>query len=254
MARCYYIYKTTNFVDGRIYVGQHFGSTKDGYLGSSWSLKQDITKHGRKNFKKEVLVIGNAANIDQLERDWIEKLDARNPKVGYNITSGGTGGIKEISEELREVQRQRMLGSNNPMYGQTHTKEAREKISDAKKQLVGEKSPRWGQPGFGKGQTYEEMYGSEKAIEQKQKISQALKGKPKPWRQGVSLSRKTRDKISKVKSQRFPYKMVAPSGEEKIIYGLKQFCKDHDLSHGCMLLVSKGNQQQHKGWTCERLF
>ena len=50
-----YIYKTTNLINGKIYVGKHESSfTNSVYLGSGVALKSSIKKHGRDNFKKEV--------------------------------------------------------------------------------------------------------------------------------------------------------------------------------------------------------
>jgi hypothetical protein len=41
---CYIIYKTTNLVNDKIYVGQHYTSANDGYLGSGKILDKSIKK------------------------------------------------------------------------------------------------------------------------------------------------------------------------------------------------------------------
>lgn len=52
------IYKTTNLINGKIYVGMHStDNLNDGYLGSGWILKQAIKKYGKENFKREVLLV-----------------------------------------------------------------------------------------------------------------------------------------------------------------------------------------------------
>ena len=53
----YYIYMTTNLINGMRYIGKHYGELTDGYLGSGTKLKQDIQKFGKENFKKEILYI-----------------------------------------------------------------------------------------------------------------------------------------------------------------------------------------------------
>lgn len=44
----YIIYKTTNLINDKIYVGKHNTSVNDGYLGSGKILKQSIKKYGKK--------------------------------------------------------------------------------------------------------------------------------------------------------------------------------------------------------------
>ena len=52
-----YIYKTTNLVNNKIYIGQHkaYKFMKRMYLGSGIKLKAAIKKYGRKNFTCELL-------------------------------------------------------------------------------------------------------------------------------------------------------------------------------------------------------
>lgn len=53
----YGIYKITNLINGKMYIGKH--KTKvldDGYLGSGTKLKNDIIKFGENNFRKEWLM------------------------------------------------------------------------------------------------------------------------------------------------------------------------------------------------------
>lgn len=51
-----YIYKTTNLVNGKIYVGKrqmpHFD---DSYYGSGTVFKAALKKYGKANFKREIL-------------------------------------------------------------------------------------------------------------------------------------------------------------------------------------------------------
>ena len=95
---CYiigYIYKTTNLLNGKIYVGKH-EATKfepNKYIGSGKILKLAIAKDGIENFKNELLDTADTlAELWIKEEQWIEALDARNPAVGYNIAKGGEGG------------------------------------------------------------------------------------------------------------------------------------------------------------------
>ena len=105
------IYKTTNNITGKIYVGQDLHN-KVNYLGSGTILKQSIYKHGRENFSKEVLEhCTSIEHMCELEIFWIKELDSRNPLVGYNITPGGEFGNtmsmhprkKEIIQKIKNT-------------------------------------------------------------------------------------------------------------------------------------------------------
>ena len=54
-----YIYKTTNLLNGKIYVGKHKwskeGCLDENYLGSGTYLTRAIDKYGKENFICEIL-------------------------------------------------------------------------------------------------------------------------------------------------------------------------------------------------------
>ena len=52
----YGLYKITNLVNGKMYIGQHVtDNLDDGYMGSSKILKHAIKKYGLQCFRKEWL-------------------------------------------------------------------------------------------------------------------------------------------------------------------------------------------------------
>lgn len=89
----YYIYKITNKINGKIYVGRHKTYKEesfDRYWGSGPLIKQAIKKYGKENFTKEILEECTKDTVADREIYWIDKLGAR---IGnYNLTSGGPGG------------------------------------------------------------------------------------------------------------------------------------------------------------------
>lgn len=87
-----FIYKTTNLINGKIYVGKS-ERNRQTYLGSGKILKQAIKKYGKENFSREILeTCSDKIELAKREIYWIDKLDSRNNKIGYNIAEGGTGG------------------------------------------------------------------------------------------------------------------------------------------------------------------
>jgi group I intron endonuclease len=89
----YTIYKTTNMVNGKMYIGKHqTENIEDSYYGSGKALKASIKKHGKENFKKEILfVFDTEVEMNQKEVDLItEEFVARTDT--YNMGVGGEGG------------------------------------------------------------------------------------------------------------------------------------------------------------------
>lgn len=89
-----FIYKTTNRINGKSYIGLCANKRdSDSYLGSGKLILQAIEKYGRDNFDREIL---EYCETDQSLRDaeirWIEKFDAVNSDMFYNLHEGGRGG------------------------------------------------------------------------------------------------------------------------------------------------------------------
>lgn len=86
------IYKTTNQLNGMIYVGKDKHNNSQ-YIGSGLKLINAVNKYGRSSFKKDTLeVCSTEQELALREVYWITKLEALNPAIGYNIAEGGCGG------------------------------------------------------------------------------------------------------------------------------------------------------------------
>src|SRR5574343_1704705 len=85
------IYKITNQINGKCYVGQvsSLNTLKnfDNYWGSGKIIKRAIKKHGLENFTKEILEdnIQNREELCKKEKYWINFYNTIHPN-GYNIT------------------------------------------------------------------------------------------------------------------------------------------------------------------------
>ena len=87
----YYIYMTTNLINGKKYIGQHKGRPNDSYLGSGTTITKAIKKYGKENFQKEILCFcATREEADQKEKEFISLYDAVNNKNFYNNAEGGT--------------------------------------------------------------------------------------------------------------------------------------------------------------------
>lgn len=93
----YIVYKTTNLINGKVYIGAHKTSNlEDVYLGSGSIIKLAIAKYGKTNFKREILaVFDTAEEMFQVEAELVcsEFITKAN---NYNIKIGGSGGFDHI--------------------------------------------------------------------------------------------------------------------------------------------------------------
>ena len=94
----YTIYKITNKLNGKIYVGKH--QTKDlndGYMGSGKLLRRAIAKYGIEKFKKEILFqFDSETEMNSKEAELVtEEFCLREDT--YNLCEGGHGGFGYIN-------------------------------------------------------------------------------------------------------------------------------------------------------------
>lgn len=110
----YTIYKITNTINNKFYIGKHqTNDINDSYMGSGIAITKAIKKHGKENFIKEILfVFDNEQDMNRKEKELITEELVSDPNC-YNIGVGGEGG---------------------PHFkGKTHTDKTKEKISKSSK-------------------------------------------------------------------------------------------------------------------------
>ena len=89
----YTIYKITNLINGKIYIGAHSTlNIDDGYMGSGHALRPAQKKYGIKNFKKEILfVYDTEEEMYRKEAELVTESFCAE-KTNYNVRVGGIGG------------------------------------------------------------------------------------------------------------------------------------------------------------------
>ena len=94
----YLIYKVTNNINGKIYIGSHkTKNVNDGYMGSGKYLTRAYIKHGIENFTKEILfVYDNAKEMYAKEAELVNDQFLLREDV-YNLKVGGFGGFDYIN-------------------------------------------------------------------------------------------------------------------------------------------------------------
>ena len=186
------VYKHTNKINGKCYIGVVFNGRKpehrwgiDGknYLKNNQpKFANAIKKYGWNNFEHEILYTNlTKEEAKEKEKELILKYDSF--QNGYNATLGGDGSLgTKLSKEVKELLRQKRLGKKA-------TEETKKKISDSEKKFrlsltVEERKEIYGLPGKLNG-----MYGSHRVGEQN------------PF-YGKKHTKETKDKISKANSGR----------------------------------------------------
>jgi hypothetical protein len=166
----YTLYKTTNIVNGKIYIGIHqTENAMDEYLGSGKLIKKAIKKYGKSSFQKEILGVFDSLNdARQAESQIVNEQLVNNPNT-YNLgIGGGLGG-----ENLNGLS----------FKGRSHTSESKKKISDARK-LMGSTISENGLATI--------IKNNKENIKRRQKISAQLKGKDKDTvhKENISMAMK----------------------------------------------------------------
>lgn len=88
----HYVYKTTNLINNKIYIGKHStNNLEDGYIGSGTYILIAIKKHGIENFKKEILeFFDSPENALEFESEVVNSKFIRR-RDNYNMCLGGSG-------------------------------------------------------------------------------------------------------------------------------------------------------------------
>lgn len=131
----YIVYKTTNLVNGKFYIGVHKRNNRPDYIGSGTILKLAIEKYGKEKFVRETIKEFDSSEKAFLyEKELITNDIINNPKC-YNIAPGGEGGWKtgesgkiEMSINKRKLYKDK---ENHPRFGTKHSDETKSKMKKA---------------------------------------------------------------------------------------------------------------------------
>lgn len=218
------IYKATNKLNNKIYIGQTLYSLakrKAQHKYSIYELKlknkfyNAIRKYGWDNFQWEIIFDNvEPENLGHIEKISILKYDTL--KNGYNSTTGGE------KYEVSETTRKKISNAN---IGKKLSKETKNKISKSNS-------------------------GKIRTKENRLKISAACKGII-PWNKGKKYSEEIKNNISIGHS--CLWEIFMPNGSVKIISNLANYCKVNNLNQGHMISVSQGRLKSHKGYRCNKI-
>lgn len=160
----HFIYKTTNLLSGKYYIGMHStDNLEDGYLGSGTRLRYSINKHGAENHVREILeLVDSREELKKREKE-IVNLNEIAKEECMNLTVGGEGGFSPETHSKGGMARFEQIKNDPDLYkehiksfkaynkkaredgklvcisksycwgGKNHSEETKKKISEAKK-------------------------------------------------------------------------------------------------------------------------
>jgi group I intron endonuclease len=225
MVDTWILYRTTNLVNSKIYVGVHKvadTARSKKYLGSGDQIRSAIKKYGRENFIRETLAEFSSctdvydAEAKLVNQEFVSRDDT------YNICLGGRGGVnltedmknklriantgKKASPETRlkmsESRKGRTLSKEHieklisVHIGKKRSPETRSKISAAAKGRVVSEEVRAKIGAASKGN--KNRLGSVASLETRAKMSASQKGNKNSL--GCTVSQETKNKIAEIHS------------------------------------------------------
>jgi group I intron endonuclease len=260
-----FIYKTTNLVNGKIYIGQTIGD-RPNYIGSGKLLKAAINKYGKENFKREILeYCDNVDHMNEREVIWIARYDSTNQKIGYNLEHGGNGKGK-VNEETKKKMRGRKVSEetikkmSEAQKGRKVSEEHRKKLSEATKGRKLSEQHRKKLSEVWKGrkhseETIKKMSEAKQNIseETRKRMSEAAKNRSEEHRKKLSEAtkgRKLSEEHIKKMSEAFKIKVIQLTLDNlKVkIWGGARDADKFGFHHSAISACCKGKVKTHKGF------
>lgn len=135
----HYVYKITNKLNGKIYIGVRScrcAIDEDPYMGSGKLLKEDMRSIGEENFTKEILhIVSTREEAMDIERKLVDKkfIDRNDT---YNLIIGGNDGgwkwITEDEDKLKVIRKRMSESAKVKVFSDEH----RRKLSESGKQRI----------------------------------------------------------------------------------------------------------------------
>ena len=185
------IYKITNMVNGKVYIGQakdiehRWVEHKSNCKTKNYVLYRAMRKYGFENFSFEILMECEEELLNLMEIYYIKKYNSYinwENSNGYNETVGGDKGVKGLrhTKESKKKMSENKKGEKNSFYGKHHTEETKHQISERAKGRHHTEETKEKLREIHKGLQVGEkhgMWGKHHTDDAKKKISKKMKGR-----------------------------------------------------------------------------
>lgn len=208
------IYKITNKINNKIYIGQTIESLEKRWSRHNWkctksrnamAITNAIIKYGKENFIIEQIDYANTIEeLNNKEVYYIDYFNTMSPN-GYNLKTGGDN--KRLSDETKKK-----ISEGNK--GKKRTEETKKKLSDSHKGWI---------------------------------PSEETKNK---WRRAFGGKRPSDNTIkASIEANQKTYTLLSPDSILVTFTNMKSFCEENNLCNSKLCLVASGKRKSHKGWT-----
>jgi len=210
------IYKCTNIINNKCYIGQTINSLQERINGHRYQTRQDkryafhnaLIKYGENNFEWEILCECTSKNeLNDMEFHYIKQYHSHGTEYGYNMTWGG---------DTPPI----MYGDDNP----SKRSDIRKKLSEGK---IGKMNP---------------FYGKKHTQKSLLRMSKASQGK------NNTLYGKSDIRTKSDKNRLKRYHFISPDNIEMTIIDMVRFCEENKLNRHNMYSTASYKQSNHKGW------
>jgi group I intron endonuclease len=245
----YKVYKHTNTINGKIYIGitqqdlENRFKSGSAYKGNK-HFYAAIKKYGWKNFLHEAIE-ENLTQTEALSKEtfYIINLKANNPLFGYNKTTGGESVI--LNAEIKEQYRERFSNLSKAKKGIPLSEETKRKISESN---LGKKFPG---RGAGKVLSDEAKLKISKANSGKKRTTEAIE-KNRSAHLGKKLDKNHKNKISKsmtsVKGKKIVGINILTNEKTQIFNSVEEAAKYFNLvNSSCITNACKGRTKSSAG-------
>ena len=224
------VYKITNTINGRYYIGVHSTTNiNDSYFGSGKLIIEAVSKYGKENFTKEILYTFETAQ-EAYDMEFQLVKTTREDSNSYNMTMGGKGGWNHVNTSLRD----------NSMYNP----DVAAKVSKSLKNK------------FENDLVYRETLLANRKLATLAAAEVNL-GKTRPEHSSLMKTKYDSGELDGALVNRLPsiFEVISPSGDSFVVYNLREFCYNHSIpyvtvwnSYRTNNAVKKGKA---KGWQCK---
>ena len=268
-----YIYKTTNLVNGKIYIGKKESPVFDvNYWGSGKYFKQAFKKYGAQNFSREILEWADTLeDLNRKEQKWIALYHLPDLKIGYNISAGGDGGNTWLtysdSQKLERNNKRNQTLSHNKTSSKGKIVVNNQEIN---RLILPEELSRYLNEGWQKGSIYKGRKPSKETLE---KLSISHKGKISGTKGKIRIYNLVTNKVKYINKSDLSFYLNQKDWEKggvkgkkaspETIYKLKISHKGQKAEKGRIsihkdrkekhVLPSDYNEYINKGWIKGRL-